>query len=126
MDATMQPRNLAFLLSEANGRRSRSMGTIPSGTGKVTAGTTLGELTATKGHFVPSPNAETVGIEGAETASAILAYGVDARNQDVEVTLIDRDAEVKVGMLSFEASVNDQPKTDAKIAQLAAVGIRAR
>ena len=126
MDATMRSRALSFLLSEASGRRSRSVGTIPAGTGKVAAGTVLGELTATAGHFVPSPDAETAGIEGAETAKAILAYGVDATSADVEVTIIDRDAEAKLGMLSYDASVNDQPKTDAKIAQLAALGIRAR
>lgn len=126
MDAKMQTRALSFLLSEASGRRSRSVGTIPSGTGKVAAGTVLGELTATDGHFVPSPHAETAGVEGAETAKAILAYGVDATNADVEVTIIDRDAEAKVGMLAYDASVDDQSKTDAKIAQLAAVGIRAR
>lgn len=126
MDAKMQTRALSFLLSEASGRRSRSVGTIPSGTGKIAAGTVLGELTATAGHFVPSPAAETAGVEGAETAKAILAYGVDATNSDVEVALIDRDAEAKVGMLAYDASVDDQSKTDAKIAQLAAVGIRAR
>lgn len=126
MDATLQTRALSFLLSEASGRRSRAVAIIPSGTGKVAAGTVLGELTATAGHFVPSPDAVTVGIEGAEIAKAILAYAVDATDADVEVTIIDADAEAKVGMLTFDASVDDQTKTDAKIAQLKAVGIRAR
>lgn len=124
--ATMQTRALSFLLSEANGRRSRSAGIIPAGTGKVNAGTVIGELTATKGHFVPSPEAETAGKEGAEVASAILGYGVDATTSDVEVTIVDGDAEAKLPMLSFDASVNDPTKTDAKIAQLKAVGIRVR
>jgi len=44
----------------------------------------------------------------------------------VEVTAIDRDAEAKLPMLSFDASVDDQTKTDAKVAQLNAVGIRVR
>ncbi|MBR9651908.1 head decoration protein [Thalassovita aquimarina] len=125
-NATMQTRALSFLLSEASGRRSRATCTIPSGTGKVAAGTVLGEVTANAGQFVPSPDSVTVGIEGAETATAILAYGVDATSADVEVTIIDRDAEAKQSMLSFDASVNDQTKIDAKIAQLNAVGIRAR
>lgn len=125
-NATMQPRALAFLLFEATGHRSRSVGTIPSGTGKVAAGTVLGELMATAGHFVPSPHASTVGKEGAETATAILAYGVDATDVDVEMTIVDRDAEVKLPMLVFDASVDDQAKIDAKLAQLDAVGIRAR
>ncbi|KIC42234.1 hypothetical protein RA27_02255 [Ruegeria sp. ANG-R] len=125
-NVTMQTRALAFLLSEAAGRRSRAKATIPAGTGKVEAGTVLGELDATEGHFIPSPAAAVVGSEGAETAKAILAYGVDATTENVEVTIVDRDAEAKQRMLTFDASVDDQPKTDAKIAQLDAVGIRVR
>ncbi|TDE34133.1 head decoration protein [Antarcticimicrobium sediminis] len=124
-NATMQTRNLAFLLSEAAGRRSRSIVTIPNGEGKLAAGTVLGKVTAS-GEYIPSPNAEVVGKEGAETAVAVLAYGVDATDQAVEVTVIDRDAEAKQPMLSFDASVDDQTKTDAKVAQLNAVGIRVR
>jgi len=124
-NATMQTRNLAFLLSEAAGRRSRSIVTIADGAGKLAAGTVLGKVTAT-GKYVPAPAAEVVGFEGAETAVAILAYGVDATDQAVEVTAIDRDAEAKLPMLSFDASVDDQAKTDAKVAQLSAVGIRVR
>lgn len=124
-NATMQTRNLAFLLSEAAGRRSRSIVTIANGAGKLAAGTVLGKVTAT-GEYVPAPDAEVVGKEGAEAAVAILAYGVDATDQAVEVTAIDRDAEAKLPMLSFDASVDDQTKTDAKVAQLNAVGIRVR
>jgi len=123
---TMQTRNLAFLLSEGSGRISRAQATIPSGTGKVSAGTVIGELTASPGSFVPSPNGATVGIEGAEVAKAILAYSVDATSADVDVAIIDRDAEAKLPMLTFEASVDDEAKTAAKVAQLNAVGIRAR
>lgn len=123
--ATMQTRNLAFLLSEAAGRRSRSIVTIANGAGKLAAGAVLGKVTAT-GEYVPAPDVETVGVEGAETAVAILAYGVDATDQAVEATAIDRDAEAKLPMLSFDASVDDQAKTDAKVAQLSAVGIRVR
>lgn len=123
--ATMQTRNLAFLLSEAAGRRSRSIVTIANGSGKLAAGTVIGKIAAT-GEYVASPDAEVAGKEGAETAMAILAYGVDATDQAVEVTAIDRDAEAKLPMLSFDASVDDQTKTDAKVAQLNAVGIRVR
>lgn len=123
--ATMQTRNLAFLLSEAAGRRSRSIVTIANGSGKLAAGTVIGKIAAT-GEYIASTDAEVVGKEGAETAMAILAYGVDATDQAVEVTAIDRDAEAKLPMLSFDASVDDQTKTDAKVAQLNAVGIRVR
>ena len=123
---SMPARDLAFLMTESNGNLSRNSITIPSGTGEVVAGTVLGELTTTAGHYVPSPDVETVGIEGAETATAILGYYIDATDQDVEVAVVDKDAEVKLGSLLFDASVDDEPKTAAKIAQLNAVGIRAR
>lgn len=124
--STMQTRNLAFLLSEGPGRISRAQATIPAGTGKVEAGTVIGELTAAAGNYVPSPDAETAGIEGAEVAKAILAYSVDATTVDVEVTIVDRDVEAKILMLTYDASVDDEAKIAAKVAQLDAVGIRAR
>lgn len=123
--ATLQTRNLVFLLSEAAGRRSRSIVTIANGAGKLAAGTVLGKVTVS-GEYVASPDAEVVDKEGAETAVALLAYGVDATDRAVEVTVIDRDAEAKLPMLAFDASVDDQTKTDAKLAQLDAVGIRVR
>lgn len=121
----MKARALAFLLSEANGNRSRSEQTIDTSAGALEAGTVLGRVAAT-GNFVPSPDVQVVGLEGAETAVAILGYGVDATAGDVQAVVIDRDAEVKLPMLKFDASIDDQAKADAKIAQLATVGIRAR
>lgn len=122
----MDPRNLAFLLSEASGHRSRSNGIIPAGTGKVLAGTVLGQITATAGHFAPSPDGEVADIAGAENATAVLGYGVDATDTDVAVAMIDADAEINLSMLTFDASVDDETKIAAKVAQLKAVGIRAR
>jgi hypothetical protein len=124
-NATMHTRALSFLLSEASGRRSRSTGTIASGEGILEAGTVLGTVTAS-GKLVASPNAEVVGKEGAETATAILAYTVDATDADVEVTIIDLDAEAKGDMLAYEASVDNDTKKTAKATQLAALGIRVR
>lgn len=124
-NASMKARALAFVLSEAAGMRSRSTVTIASGAGELEAGTILGTITAT-GKLVPSPNASTGGLEGAETASAILAYGVDATNADVEVTVIDRDAEVKSEMLITDTTVDDATKTATKISQVEALGIRVR
>lgn len=123
--AVMKKRAFGFLLSEASGMRSRETVTIASGEGELEAGTVLGKVTGT-GKYVASPDAVVVGKEGAETAAAILAYGVNATDADVDVPSIDRDAEVKAAMLLFHASVDDQPKTDAKIAQLEAAGIRVR
>lgn len=122
---TMGPRALAFVLSEGNGMISREVVTIASGAGKLDPGTVLGEITASK-KFVSSPAVEVVDQEGAETASAILAYGVDATSADVEAVVIRRHAEVKDPMLIFDASVNDDTKRAAKLTQLAAATIIAR
>ncbi|TIL81576.1 MAG: head decoration protein [Mesorhizobium sp.] len=124
---TMGPRALAFILSEQEGvgEISREVVTILSGAGVLDPGTVLGQVTASK-KYIPSPNAQVVGREGAETASAILAYGVDATSADVEAVVIKRIAAVKKPMLIYDASVNDDTKKAAKLAQLAAVDIIAR
>lgn len=119
------PRNLAFVLSEGNGKISREVVTIKSGAGKLEPGTVLGALT-TGGKYIPSPNAEVEGSEGAETASAVLAYGVDATSADQEAVVIRRHAEVKEPMLIFHTSVDNANKVAAKVAQLAASTIIAR
>lgn len=124
---TMGPRALAFVLSEQEGvgEISREVVTIASGEGQIKPGTILGQVTASE-KYVVSPNAEVVGKEGAETASAILAYGVDATSADVEAVVLKRIAAVKKPMLLFDASVDDDTKKAAKLAQLAAVDIIAR
>lgn len=122
---TETPRDLAFILSEGNRTRSRDVLTIKSGAGKLSAGTVLGKVTADDKYIV-SPNAETAGFEGAETATAILGYEVDATSADVDAVCVTGDAEVKDPMLVFAATVNDSTKRTAKLTQLRAVGIKAR
>lgn len=122
---TEGPRNLAFVLSEGNGKISRDVVTIASGAGKLEPGALLGVITASK-KYTFSPNAEVVGIEGAETAKAVLAYGVDATSADVEAVILSRQAEVKEPMLVFHSSVDNGTKRAAKLSQLAAVSIIAR
>jgi len=122
---TEGPRPLAFLLSEGNGAISRETVTVASGEGRLAAGTVLGIVTAS-GKAVASPHAETGGKEGAETATAVLAYPVDATDTDVTAVVIHRLAEIKAQPLLFHATVDDATKQGAKIAQLAAVHIIAR
>lgn len=122
---TETPRDLAFLLSEANGYLSREPITIASGAGVLKAGTVLGKITASS-KYVASPDALVVGKEGAETATAVLGYEVDATSADVETVGITNDAEVKDLMLVFDASVNDSTKRGTKLTQLRAVNIKAR
>lgn len=115
-------RDLAFLLSEANGKRSRDTVTIVSGAGVLEAGTVLGKITAS-GKFTESP---ATGADGSQTAVAVLAYGVDATSADAAAVIVARDAEVKASELAYAASVDDATKRAAKAAQLAAVGIMVR
>lgn len=113
------------LLSEAEFGRSRDNITVASGSGVIVPGTVLGTITAS-GKFAPSPAAETVGIEGAETATAIALYGCDATSEDVDIAAITRAAQWKVGDLTFDASRDLEAEQDAAIVDLAAVGIIVR
>lgn len=122
---TMGPRNLGFVLSEANGGRSYDTVTIAAGAGKLVAGTVLGALTAGAAHTA-SPAAEVEDLEGAETATAILAYGVDATDVAVEAVVLNNDAEVKKDFLVFHASVDTEAKVSAKHDQLRLRGIKVR
>lgn len=76
--------------------------------------------------YAPSPEGETVGIEGAETAVAVTLYGGDATEEDVAVAIIARDAEVNLSKLVYDSTVNSAPKKAIKVAQLSASGIIAR
>lgn len=125
VDFTEQSRALGFVLSEANGHLSYDVLTIASGAGKLQAGTVLGKITASS-KYIASPAAQVTGKEGAETASAILAYPVDATSADVTVPCMTNDAEVKLPELIFDASVNDATKRAAKVAQLRLATIKAR
>ena len=115
-------RDTGFVLSEANFHRSRDNIIIASGSGVVKAGTLLGKVTAS-GKFKPSP---ATGATGEETAVALPLYTVDATDADVPVAAITRQAEVKKGFLTYEATVNDDTKKAAKATQLAGVGIIVR
>lgn len=114
-----------FILSEANFHRSRGKVVIASGSGVFKPGAIVGKITS-GGKYAPSPNAEVSGIEGAETALAITLYGGDATSEDVEVTVIERDAEVKGFALVYDSSVDNDTKKGTKQTQLKAVGIIVR
>ncbi|MCF7646887.1 head decoration protein [Bacillus subtilis] len=123
--ATMGPRNLSFVLHEGNGTISYEIVTIAAGSGRVSPGTVLGAITSNS-KYVPSPAEVVTGQEGAETASAILAYGANAIDADVEAVVLVRTAEVKQPMLLFHDTVNTPELQAQKIAQLAKAHIIAR
>jgi hypothetical protein len=111
-----------FLMTEANGHRSRDAVTIASGAGVLQPGTLLAKVTAT-GKYVQAVDSA---ADGSQTAVAVLLYKVDATSADVVVAAITRAAEVNGKCLSYDASVNNGTKINTKIAQLAAVTIMVR
>ncbi|MGP3789428.1 head decoration protein [Pseudomonas sp. B392_1p] len=81
-----------FLLSEANGTRSREEIIVVATAGTLPAGQVLGKLTAT-GEYAPyNPAAEP--IDGSETAAAILYAPVGASTEAQRSVGVVRDAEV--------------------------------
>ncbi|NTF32312.1 head decoration protein [Rhizobium skierniewicense] len=114
-------RTAHYLVSEADGFRSRDVGLIASGSGEVEAGAVLGRITASK-KFVPLAPAAS---DGSQNAVAILFESCDATSKDVRRTITARDAEVQAAVLVWANGVTDSQKT-AALAQLAALGIAAR
>ena len=114
-----------FVLSEAEGTRSRDTVTLLGGfTGATTlkAGTVLGKITS-GGKYVASAAS---GSDGSQTAVAVLLYPADISDGDVEAAIIARDAEVNGNCLEYEATVDTDNEIAAKATQLAAVGIIVR
>lgn len=107
---TEKARNLAFLLSEANGTLSRESVTIVSGAGVLEAGTVLGKITAS-GKYDAYDNTTNTGIE---VADCVLAYEVDATSADVAATVITRLAEVNSAELTWAAANNGAAITAGK------------
>lgn len=110
-----------YIVSEANGYRSRGTGVIASGSGALKAGTVLGKITASGKYTLLDPDGE----DGSETAAAILWEGCDATDTDVTRTLTLRDTEVHADVLHWKAGTTDVQKT-AALAALAGAGIIAR
>ena len=110
-----------YIISEANGYRSREVGIIKSGAGILKAGAVLGQLTATAEYVRYNP----AGADGSQNAAAILYEGCDATTKAVRRTLTARDTEVHADALQWAAGVTNNQKTAAMDA-LAAFGIVGR
>lgn len=111
-----------FLMTEANGQRSRDNITIASGAGVIAPGAVLGKVTATNKYVVSAAGA----TDGSETASAVALYGADATSADVAIAGIVRDAEVKGDVLTYHADRDLDAEKAAANASLAAAGIIVR
>jgi len=115
-----------FLVSEADGTRSRDAGviTVPANT-TLGVGYVLGRLTASPGKYVPYDN---VGTDGSEVAYGILYEDVvngTGAPVDIKATVINMDAEVRSADLVFLGSLIQADK-DAAYADLLARGIKVR
>ena len=112
----------SFILSEANGQRSRENGTLVSGQ-NLAAGTVVmdngeGKLTAYTALDV---------TDGAvDEAKGILIYAGDASAGDISVSYIARDAEVNQKLITFPAETTVGDEEEHTIASLELIGIICR
>ena len=115
-------RTAEFMMSEANGMRSRDVGTfINSGTVEVLlpAGLVLGKLAADSS-YAGFTNAGTLGLQ---TAAAVLWDNVRiAASGTVTATIITRSAEVNDAELQWVGTVDSPGKALARTS-LRAIGI---
>lgn len=112
-------RTAEFLISEANGHRSREQVTVTGGA--YASGTVLGKITASGKYTIYDPAAE----DGSETAIAVLYAAVDASTADQRAPVIACDAEVNGVVLTwFDGATDPQKATGA--AALTAAGIIVR
>lgn len=113
----------AFLVSEANGYRSREVGVISAGQGKLPPGMVL-EPSAVVGE-----ETEWIASNGGNTAAAILYEeidtGTDAGAAGIKRTIIVRDCEVQKSALAFVGGPN-QAAIDAALGNLATKGVAFR
>ncbi|MDE2284717.1 MAG: head decoration protein [Hyphomicrobiales bacterium] len=119
---TMAPTLGDLLKYELNGNFNRETVTLKAGR-SYPLGAVLGRITAS-GKYRLSPNAEVVGDEGAETATAVLIEAVDATAADKTGLIVKRGPViVSKAALVFDASVDDASKIAAKHAELSAAGL---
>lgn len=117
-------RPLEFLISEAEGQRSRDQATLTASQGALLAGTVMAKVTAT-GNLVPYDDDANGTTAGVGIAVGILCYPAENVAATQIVSIIARDAEVNSAMLVWEAS-NDGTEKAAALVELLALGIVAR
>lgn len=121
------PGTACYLVSEANGTRSREVVTIAQGQ-SLLPGAVLGKVTTTGKYVAVDPangSGEGGTPDGSQTAVAVLFAAVDTTAAEKPGVITARDAEVAAHALAWPAGTTEPQKT-AALAQLAAVGIVAR
>lgn len=128
MTTTTEGRHTAeYLVSEANGTRSREVVTLLAGN-KLPAGAVLARLTTganTGKYTVLNPASTADPADGTKAAAAVLFAAVDATDGDRPAVITARDSEVKAAVLGWPAAISGPQKTTA-LGELAALGIVAR
>ena len=110
-----------FLLSEANGHRSRSQVTLARHSQTYASGTVLAQIDASHIFARHTPGAE----DGTGTARAVLYAAVDATEGDRPAVVIDADAEVNGQLLAWAEGITGAEQA-AAIADLKTAGIKVR
>lgn len=112
-----------FIMTEANGQRSRENGTVASGedlkAGTVVQDNGSGKLIACDG------NLDTAGDLQTDVAGVLIG-ATDASAADVDAAYIARDAEVNGNLLTFPTESSAGGEKAATIASLALLGIIVR
>ena len=120
MPVLTEPPSMGDVLKyEINPNYTRDVVTLLAGM-PYPVGAVLGRITASGKYKLATSG----GTDGAQTASAVLLYAVDATLADgVGIVVARGPAIVSRAELAFDATVDDAAKITTKIGQLAAVGI---
>lgn len=110
-----------FIVSEANGHRSRESVTIESGQ-TLKPGHVLGQVSSSGEYKEYNPG----NADGSETAVAVCYDHVDASGGTVEAPILARDAEVNAAELAWFDGATDNEKSTGRNELAAQSGIVAR
>ena len=123
MPVLTEPPSMGDVLKyEVNPNYTREVVTLLAGM-PYPVGAVLGRITASGKYKLATSG----GTDGAQTATAVLLYAVDATSADAVGIVVARGpAIVSRAALAYDATVDDAAKITTKIGQLAAVGIVAR
>lgn len=123
MTVLHQPASMGDILKyEVNPNYTRETVTLIEGM-PYPVGSVLGRITASGKYKLATSG----GSDGAQTATAVLLYAVDATLAEATGIVLARGpAIVSRAALAYDATVDDGAKITTKIGQLAAAGIIAR
>ena len=123
MPVLTEPPSMGDVLKyEVNPNYTREVVTLLAGM-PYPVGAVLGRITASGKYKLATSG----GTDGAQTATAVLLYSVDATLADAMGIVVARGpAIVSRAGLAYDATVDDAAKITTKIGQLAAAGIVAR